>query len=159
MLYLSMNYKLDKQFNSPPSNRRHMEDTADMRWRGQACDGEDTADMRRRGQACGGGRVGKVPVARVVSNRKERCGQLPEARVNRAGNRAREIAGKAPVAGVVSNRNVRSTTEDGGKENAWSIAARVACNEKEMCSRKKEGRQYGRPRTPFFPKMVGGGKF
>ena len=123
-----MNYKLNKQFNSPPSNRRHMEDTADMRWRGQICDGEDTADMRWRGhcrhtvegtlQTCDGEDrrvvegVGKAPVARVVSKRKERCGQVLEARVNRASNRAGEIAGKAPVAGVVSNRNKRSTTED-----------------------------------------------
>ena len=43
-----------------------MEDTADMRWRGQTCDGEDRRVVEG---------VGKAPVARVVSNRKERCGE------------------------------------------------------------------------------------
>ena len=45
---------------------------SNRRQRGQTCDAEDTADMRRRGQTCGRERLGKAPVAGVVSNRNER---------------------------------------------------------------------------------------
>ena len=101
MLYLSMNYKLDKQFNSPcplaiedtweeqvkyrsRSSKQWKTERTDMpvRWRAlQTCDGEDryatkstlqTCDREDRRVVEG---VGNAPVARVVSNRKERCGE------------------------------------------------------------------------------------